>query len=186
MLVNADTGRVDHDDVAIISLGDFLQEPIPDARFAPADESVVAGRRGAVTLGHFRPGRTRSKAPEDAVQNPAVINTGNATRLVRKQGFDDRPFVIRQLVPPPRHQRPPCLRESLNHDARRRGSPFMSLRPSLTHGRRTGRCLSKTIDRHKRWALMSGDKSVGSGIRGNPRLFRKFAQELSSDGVWDF
>lgn len=42
MLVHTDTGRVDHDDVAIVSLGDFLQEPIPDARFAPADEPVVA------------------------------------------------------------------------------------------------------------------------------------------------
>jgi len=133
VLVNADTGRVDHDDVAIAGLGDFLQEPIPDARLAPADKPVVAGRRGAVTLWHFCPGRTRPEAPKDAVQYSAVINAGHTTGLVRKQGLDDRPFVIRQLVPPPRHQSPPCLKESLNHDAGRRGSPFMSLRPRSRH-----------------------------------------------------
>jgi hypothetical protein len=35
MLVNADTGRIDHDDIAIISLGNSLKKPVPDTSFPP-------------------------------------------------------------------------------------------------------------------------------------------------------
>ncbi|CAA7616646.1 hypothetical protein MTBUT4_230030 [Magnetospirillum sp. UT-4] len=127
MLLNTDTGQVDHDDIAIVCLGGFLQEPIPDARLTPTDEPVVAGGRRAVAFGHFRPGRARAEAPKDAVQDPAVVDAGNATGLVREQGFNDRPFVFRQLVPPPRHRSPSCLRESLNHDTAREGGLLMRL-----------------------------------------------------------
>ncbi|ENS91695.1 hypothetical protein C033_01618, partial [Brucella melitensis UK37/05] len=46
VLVNADTGRVDHDDVAIVGLGHRFKKPIPDPGFAPAHEAVVTGRGG--------------------------------------------------------------------------------------------------------------------------------------------
>jgi oxygen-independent coproporphyrinogen III oxidase len=36
MLMNADTGAVDHDDIAIESLGNLAQDMIPDARLAPS------------------------------------------------------------------------------------------------------------------------------------------------------
>jgi len=70
----------------------------------------VAGLLSTIREGELPRGLwTYLESPEDTVQNPAVINTGHTARLVRKQGLDDRPFAIRQLVPPPRQQRPPCL-----------------------------------------------------------------------------
>jgi oxygen-independent coproporphyrinogen-3 oxidase len=47
MLVNADTGAIDHDDLAIESLGNRRQQPIPDPGFAPSHEPVIAGGVGA-------------------------------------------------------------------------------------------------------------------------------------------
>ncbi|APO70435.1 hypothetical protein IE4872_PC00420 (plasmid) [Rhizobium gallicum] len=56
MLVNADTGRVDHDDIAIVSLGNRFKKSVLDTGLPPADEAVVAGGRRTVALRDFRPG----------------------------------------------------------------------------------------------------------------------------------
>ena len=132
MLVNTDTGRGDHDDVAIIGLGGFLHEPAPDACLAPTNKAVVAGGRRAVVPGDFRPRRACPEAPENAIQHPAVIDTGHTARLVRKQWPDDRPFVIYQLVPSPCH-RPPSLGGGFESQPGRMGRAFMSLRPNTRH-----------------------------------------------------
>lgn len=47
----------------------------------------------AVALGHLGPWAVGPKPPEDAVQNPTIIYTGNPTRLVQQQRLDDRNFV---------------------------------------------------------------------------------------------
>lgn len=85
MLMNADTGRVDHDDVTILGRRDGFEKPIPYSGFAPAHKAVVAGGRRAIALRNFRPGRTRSKPPEDAIQHPPVIGSGDATGLGGQQ-----------------------------------------------------------------------------------------------------
>jgi hypothetical protein len=43
MLVDANTGRVDHDDIAVVSLGNRFEKSIPDTGLSPADEAIVAG-----------------------------------------------------------------------------------------------------------------------------------------------
>ena len=95
VLVNRDTGCIDHDDVAILDFGDFLRQSIPHARLVPAKEAAVAGGRRAVTLGDFRPRRTRPEALENAVENPTVINTAAHREACSEAGGDHRPFVIR-------------------------------------------------------------------------------------------
>jgi hypothetical protein len=103
--MHADTGGVDHHDVAVVSCGDRFEKPVPDPSLPPPDEAVVTGGRRTVAIRDLSPRRTRSKPPEDAVQNPPVINTGNPARLVGQQRRQDRPFMIAQFVTATRHSR---------------------------------------------------------------------------------
>src|ERR1700686_3166349 len=98
MLMDPDRGGVDHLQIALVSLRNGLENPVPDAQLAPADEAVVAGRRWPVSLRNISPGRTRSQPPVDAVQHSAIIGPRHAAWLVRQQSRDDRPFKICQLV----------------------------------------------------------------------------------------
>jgi hypothetical protein len=50
MLMNTDTGAVDHDDIAIESFGNRAQDMIPDTRLAPSHESVVVGCIRAISI----------------------------------------------------------------------------------------------------------------------------------------
>ena len=63
-------GGIDHDDVAAASLGRRSEKPVPDTGLPPADEAVAGGVGRAVALRDFRPGRSRPKAPQDAVPEP--------------------------------------------------------------------------------------------------------------------
>jgi hypothetical protein len=69
MLVNANRRTVDHHDLSI------------------------------VTLRHISPGRTRPETPQNAVDQPAAIDTFNSTAIVRQKGCNDRPFFVAQFVP---------------------------------------------------------------------------------------
>jgi len=89
VLVDANTGGVDHDDIAVVSLENRFEKSIPDTGLPPADEAIVAGRRWAIAFWNFRPGGTHSEAPEDAVQHTTIIDARNATRLIRQQRRDD-------------------------------------------------------------------------------------------------
>ncbi len=55
VLVNMNTGAIDHHDVAVISLRDSLKQPIPDTGTTPANKPVVASRCNTVTLRYFGP-----------------------------------------------------------------------------------------------------------------------------------
>jgi len=104
VLVNANTGRVDHDDVAIISFRNRFKKPIPDTGLSPADEAVIAGGWRTITFRDFRPRRACSEASKDAIQDPPVVDTRNAARLVRKQWRNNRPFMVREFVAAACHQ----------------------------------------------------------------------------------
>ena len=128
MLVDANTGRVDHDDIAVVSLGNRFKKSIPDTGLPPADEAIVAGGRRTIAFWNFRPRRTCSEAPEDAVQNATIIDARNSARLIRQQRRDDRPFVVGEFVTAARHPGLPHS-EALNHSCQKPPSGFMSLRP---------------------------------------------------------
>jgi hypothetical protein len=82
--MNANTGRINHDDVAVISLRNGYKKTIPDAGLPPTHEAVVAGGWRSITFRNFRPRRAGSEAPKDAIQDSPVIDTRNAARLVRQ------------------------------------------------------------------------------------------------------
>ena len=98
MLMNADTGRVDHDDVTVESLGDGRQKPIPDADFAPANKPIVAGGVRSIALRDVGPRRASPEAPNDPVDDLAIIYSRNATNLIRQMRRNHARFKIAQLV----------------------------------------------------------------------------------------
>lgn len=98
--MNADTRTVDHDDLTVECLGNRRQQPIPNAGFAPSNKPVVAGGVGSVALRHVGPRRSSPEAPEDAVDNLAVIDTRHSANLVRKMRLNDAPLEIAQFVTP--------------------------------------------------------------------------------------
>lgn len=99
MLVNTDTGTIDHNDIAVKSLGNCGKQPIPHTGFAPSHEPVVAGGMGTIAIRHISPGRTGVEAPENAVEDLAVVNPFYATHLVGEMRSDDLPFKIAQFIP---------------------------------------------------------------------------------------
>lgn len=58
-------------------------DPAPVAR--PAHEAVVAGLPGAIARRHVTPGRTGALAPDDAVDDAAVLGVGMATVGIGRQ-----------------------------------------------------------------------------------------------------
>ena len=119
MLMDPDTGGIDHHDVAIVALRYLGQKAIPVPGLAPPHKAIVAGAMRAVALRNVGPGRARSEAPEDAVQHLPVIDPPNAARLARQKRLDNRSFEIRQFVAAQAHHNPIAL-----------GRHFMSSRPN--------------------------------------------------------
>ena len=105
VLMHPDGRGVDHLKVAAISLRHRLENRVPNPDFPPADEPVVTGRGGAITLRDISPRRASSKTPIDAVEHLAVIRARDASWLVRQQRRDDRPLEIRQFVPASVHRK---------------------------------------------------------------------------------
>nr|CAA37892.1 unnamed protein product [Agrobacterium tumefaciens] len=56
MLMNTDTGAVDHNDIAVESLGNLAQNMIPDTRLSPSHEPVVAGCIWTISIRNVCPG----------------------------------------------------------------------------------------------------------------------------------
>lgn len=126
--MHANHGAVDHLHVAVMRLDDGIHQPIPDAGFSPAVEAVVDCRARPVTLRQVAPRRARAQHPENAVENPPIVDPRDAPRLVGKMRLDRLPLEIRQLIPG--HGEAPS--RSLNHavcDSGIRLRSFMSLRP---------------------------------------------------------
>ena len=98
LLMDPNGGAVDHLDVAVRRDGDGVHQPVPDARFAPSHEAIVAGGARAIALGQIAPRRTGPQHPEDAVQHAAVIDARHASRLVGQQRLDHAPFEVGQVV----------------------------------------------------------------------------------------
>ena len=74
VLVDADRGRVNHLQVAVVILRYRREDPVPHADLCQASEAVGAGRCRPVVLGDVGPGRTGPDTPIDAVQDLTVID----------------------------------------------------------------------------------------------------------------
>lgn len=96
--MGANGGAVDHLDVAVMSGGDGVHHPVPDARLPPSHEAVVAGGARTVAFGQITPRRTGSQHPKDAVQYAPVIDTWHASWFVREKRFDHAPLEIGQVI----------------------------------------------------------------------------------------
>lgn len=91
----------------------------------------MAGRRRATTPGQVTPRRARAQHPENAVQDPPVIDPWHNTRLVRQQRLHRPPLETAQIISV--HARAPS--RSLNHASAKLGIPFRSARPSTRQKR---------------------------------------------------
>ena len=109
MLVNADTGTVDHLYVAVVSLYDSVHKLIPDTLLAPAVETVVAGRVRPVAFRQVPPGGPGAEHPQDAVQYTPVVHSRYASGLVGQQRLDHAPLEVGQVVA--LHRKAPAIWE---------------------------------------------------------------------------
>jgi hypothetical protein len=83
MLVHADDGGIDHLHSRIVSGGQNIHNPVPDASPPPADEAIVTGCMGSIETREITPRRPRPQDPEDAIEDTPIVYTGNAARFVR-------------------------------------------------------------------------------------------------------
>jgi hypothetical protein len=104
VLMNPDRGTIDHLQVAIVGAGHGIKDAIPDADLPPADEPVVAGRRGTIALRDVGPRRAGAQSPEDTVEDLPIVSPGHAARLVRQQRRDHGPLKIGYLVAAQGHE----------------------------------------------------------------------------------
>lgn len=76
-----------------------LEDPLPNALAAPAEQSVVAGLPLPIPFGHVPPGGAGAQHPEDALHHPPVIGVGAAgARLLRRQQrFELCPLLVGQF-----------------------------------------------------------------------------------------
>lgn len=105
--MDADTGTVDHDDIAIESPGNLAQNIVPDTRLTPPDEPVVASCIRAISIRNVCPGRACPEPPQNAVDHSPVVNARHATRLIRQQRLNNCPLEIGEIKPATGHERPP-------------------------------------------------------------------------------
>ena len=96
--MSANGSAVDHLYVAIVGSGDGVHHPIPYARFSSAHEAIVTGGTRAITLRQIAPWRTGTQHPEDTVQNAAIIDARNTSRLVGQQRLNDASLEVGQIV----------------------------------------------------------------------------------------
>jgi len=82
MLMHADNGGVDHLDSRIMGYGECIYDTAPDTSPPPANEAVVASGVWTKRSRQISPGGSRSKDPENAVEDTPVVYPRNATRLV--------------------------------------------------------------------------------------------------------
>lgn len=82
--MNAETGTVDHDDVAVEGLCDLTDDMIPNPRFSPSHETLVARGVRPILLRYVRRRRACAEPPQDAVDHPRVIDPRRAATLVRE------------------------------------------------------------------------------------------------------
>jgi hypothetical protein len=81
VLMHADRGRIDHLDIAVVSLWHSFQKPIPDARLAPPVETVHAGRVRTVAFRNVGPRCARPQPPE------IPFNTRRSSTRVTPRGL---------------------------------------------------------------------------------------------------
>ena len=96
--MNTHDRAVDHLHLAAVGLHDGIHQSVPDARFAPAIETVVDRRVGAVALGQIAPRRAGAQDVENAVDDlPVVLRLGPAP-IHRQHRLDDTPLEVREIV----------------------------------------------------------------------------------------
>jgi len=94
VLVEADDRAVDHLDTGATPVRQRIEQLVPDAGASPSDEAVVAGRVGAEAFRKVAPWCSGLQDPENAVDDPAIVNARDAARLVRQKGADRCPFGV--------------------------------------------------------------------------------------------
>ena len=98
MLVHAHDRRIDHLHRRIMSSGQHLHDPVPDAGPPPANEPIVASGTGSVGLRQIAPRCARPQDPEGTIEETPVIYARDVAWFVREHRFDDAPFAVAQFI----------------------------------------------------------------------------------------
>ncbi len=96
--MDAHARTVDHDEIAVVSGRDRLENAVPYADLTPPHEALVAGGERGNTAREVALGRGGAEAPEDAVEHTPVVHPGYAAWLVGQQRLDDLLLEISQLM----------------------------------------------------------------------------------------
>jgi hypothetical protein len=102
---------VDHLHSGIMSSGECVYDPAPNAGPPPANETVIASGVGTERIRQIAPWCSGSKDPENAVENTTVVHPRNSTRLVGQHRLDRGPFTVGEFIA---HDSKPQF-GSLNH-----------------------------------------------------------------------
>ena len=76
MLAHAHDRRIDHLHRRIMSSGQRLHDPVPDAGPPPANEPIVASRSGSVGFQQIAPRCARPQDPVDTIEDTPVVYGG--------------------------------------------------------------------------------------------------------------
>jgi hypothetical protein len=100
VLVGFDVTGIHHEPFQVWFVDADFQQPFPDARIPPSDESAVRIAPPAVFRRQIAPWRTRPQDPEDGIDEFPVV-LGDSTPCSppsREVRFDFRPHCIRKVV----------------------------------------------------------------------------------------
>ena len=89
MLMESDMGGVNHEPFHVGFVDARIQQPLPDARVAPADEAALRVAPAAVFRRQIAPRRASSHNPENCVDEfPVVLGDfSQSVSLFRKERF---------------------------------------------------------------------------------------------------
>src|ERR1700753_3413743 len=98
MLMYANNRGVDHLHRGIMVTCQCAHELGPHACPSPPNETIVTGRVRTEVFWQVAPRCPGSQHPKDAIEDTTVINSWNASRLVRQHRLNGKPFIVREFV----------------------------------------------------------------------------------------
>lgn len=96
--MNPHDRAVDHLHLTAMRLGDRVHQPVPDASLAPPIEAIVGRGVGPITIGQIPPRCPGPQYPKDAIHNSPVVLTTWPRTACRKDGFNDTPLEVGEVV----------------------------------------------------------------------------------------
>lgn len=98
LVLRANGGAVADLGIAILRCGDVDHRPVPLACRLPSRGAVAAVGVGGRSAKEVRLRSTRTRRPEDTIQNAAIVNARHARGFVWQHRLDYAPFEVNWIV----------------------------------------------------------------------------------------